>query len=156
MRQSWLFGQRGGKRDRGTRRGAVRCIVNEKLELIDQDVAKHMNAGGEFFQSRSEAHHYIHLEILRRAGRIRALPGLDHWRQVRFPLITVDPDGDKTKVADLILDFAYESHDGFVGGEALWVPRYEDVKPAGGHREDVYLLKRRWFEIQYGISIIEV
>ena len=61
------------------------------------------------------------------------------------------PDGLQENICTFVLDFAYEWLDGDV-----WLRRYEDVKPSGGHREDAYLLKKKWFEAQYGIKILEV
>jgi hypothetical protein len=63
----------------------------------------------------------------------------------------VRPDGLKEKICDLVLDFAYALND-----RGVWIDRYEDCKPSGGHREDAYLLKRKWFEAQYGLRIDEV
>lgn len=137
--------------DRGTRRGAKRCIVTDDLQLIDQPVAKAAGVKGVFFQSRKEAKFYIGFEQVRRAGRIRPLPGRDRWRQVPFQLTTTNPEGLRVNVAKLVLDFAYELLDG-----GVWVACYQDVKPTGGHREDLYLLKKAWFEAQYGISIVEL
>lgn len=146
--------------DRGSRSGAKRCIVNDDLQLIDHATAKAAGIKGVFFQSRKEAKYYIGLEVIRRVGRIRPLPGQEKWRQVRFPLFAIRPDGLKETIAHLVLDFAYEALGGSIerDGERVnvWVPRYEDVKPSGGHREDAYLLKKKWFEAQYGIQIVEV
>lgn len=138
-------------RDRGSRRGAKRCIVTDALELIDHHTAKAAGLKGAFFQSRKEAKHYIYLEMARRAGRVRPIAPNDKWRQVDFPLFAVSPDGLKVRVCVLRLDFAYE-----LWAAGAWERRYEDVKPTGGHREDTYLLKRKWFEAQYGITIAEV
>jgi hypothetical protein len=75
---------------------------------------------------------------------------------VRFPLFAVNPGGLKVKICELRLDFAYETIGGSVNGENVWITRYEDVKPTGGLREDAYLLKKKWFEAQYGITIVEL
>ncbi len=138
--------------DRGSRSGAKRCIVTDDLQLIDHSTAKAAGIKGQFFQSKHEAKLYIGLEVARRAGRLRPLPGKDRWRQVKFPLFAVRPDGLKEIVAHLVLDFSYEWKD---GGDR-WVAHYEDAKPSGGHREDVYLLKKRWWETQYGLRINEI
>lgn len=143
--------RRWGPTDRGSMRGAKRCIVNERLELLDHETAKAAGITGTFFQSKHEAKHYIALETIRRAGKLRQIDGLGAWRQVRFPLYAIRPDGLKEVVCKLVLDFAYSWLDGDV-----WRDRYEDVKPSGGHREDTYLLKKKWFETQYGIKILEV
>lgn len=148
--------------DRGSRRGAKRCIVDAAGNILDHATAKAAGVKGEFFQSRHEAKHYVALSVIHRLGHLRPIPGQDRWRQVRFPLYAVRPDGLKEKVCDLVLDFAYEQ----VGGSILdalkgtranvWVRHYEDCKPAGGLREDAWLLKKKWFRAQYGIEIAEV
>lgn len=147
--------------DRGSMRGAKRCIVDEHLNIIDHPTAKAAGIKGEFFQSRHEAKHYVSLEAIRRHGMIRPIPGQSKWRQVRFPLYAIRPDGLKEKIADLVLDFAYQQFNGsarafFEEGPQEWTTRYEDCKPAGGLREDAWILKKKWFEVQYGITIAEV
>lgn len=137
--------------DRGSRRGAQRCIVTEALAILDQPVAKAAGIKGVFFQSRKEAKHYVYLELARRGGKLRPIAPNDKWRQVVFPLLAVNADGLKQRITSLRLDFAYEL---LVGDR--WEARYEDVKPGGGFREDTYLLKRKWFEAQYGITIAEL
>jgi hypothetical protein len=171
--------------DRGSRRGAKRCIVTDELQLLDHAFAKQAGVKGVFFQSQKEAKFYITLEIQRRAGMIRPLHGQVKWRQVAFPLFAIRPDGLRQQIAKLVLDFAYERREReerrvpmlrdtpaeWVGEDsrassqashviqtepAVWVPHYQDVKPSGGHREDTYLLKKPWFEAQYGITIEEL
>lgn len=138
-------------RDRGSNRGAKRCIVTADLQLIDQTTAKQAGIQGVFFQSRKEAKFYIGFEQVRRAGRLRPLPGRDRWRQVPFPLFATNPAGLKVQITKLVLDFAYEIQDG-----DRWVACYQDVKPGGGHREDLYLMKKKWLEAQYGLEIVEL
>lgn len=145
--------------DRGSRRGAKRCVVTEELQLLDHAFAKGAGVKGVFFQSQKEAKFYIQLEIQRRAGMIRPLFGQTKWRQVAFPLFAIRPDGLRQQIAKLVLDFAYERKVGYQtcgGTEATWQACYQDVKPSGGHREDTYLLKKPWFEAQYGITIEEL
>jgi hypothetical protein len=138
--------------DRGSRRGAARCIVTADLQLLDHAVAKDAGIEGTFFQSRKEAKFFIATTIQMRAGLVRPIAEGAKWRQVRFPLFAVRPDGLKEKVCDLVLDFVYLRNDGVAG----WTEHYIDVKPSGGHREDQYLLKRKWFEAQTGLTIEEV
>jgi hypothetical protein len=149
--------------DRGSLRGARRCIVDADLNIIDHDVAKAARITGVFFQSRHEAKHYVALEAIAKHGMLKPLPGQSRWRQVRFPLFAIRPDGLKEKVCDLVLDFAYllpkhTAKEIFERGLSVdaWEARYEDCKPAGGLREDAWLLKKKWFEVQYGITIAEV
>lgn len=141
--------------DRGSRRGAKRCIVTPELQIIDHATAKQAGLTGVFFQSMKEAKFYIQLEIQFRAGVIRPIPGQDRWRQVKFPLMTTTPDGLKVIIAHLILDFVYERHVKW-HPEPSWTRHYQDVKPGGGFREDTYILKKPWFEAQYGVAIEEL
>jgi len=142
-------------RDRGSRRGARRCIVTDDLQILDHSTAKAASIKGKFFQSRKEAKVYTLLARRFQAGRIRLIPGLDRWSQVHFPLYALRADGLKAKVCDLVLDFAYEEPEPR-GDHVVWVRRYDDVKPGGGLREDTYRLKKKWFEIQYGVAIREM
>lgn len=132
--------------------GAKRCIVTPELQLLDHAFAKQSGITGEFFQSRKEAKFYIQFEIHARAGIIRPLPGQKKWRQVRFPLLAIRPDGLKEKVADLVLDFAFERR---AAGDT-WEACYQDVKPKGARLEGLYLLKKKIFQAQYGFEIVEL
>lgn len=159
--------------DRGSRLlGAKRCIVTPDLQLLDHAFAKNAGVTGEFFQSRKEAKFYIQLEIQFRAGLIRPLPDKPKWRQVRFPLLALRADGLKEKVADLVLDFAFErkghrpvttlfddEHGSLAAGThnvEVWTPHYQDVKPKGARLEGLYLLKKKIFQAQYGVLIEEL
>lgn len=142
--------------DRGSRRGAKRCIVTEEGHILDHAMAKERGIQGDFFQSRKEAKFFLERRIWFRAGLIRPLPGKDRWRQVPFDLYAIRPDGLKERICKLVLDFAYQRSDGRIAAPSGWVSIYEDVKPGGGLREDAYLLKRKWFEAQYGVAIEEL
>jgi hypothetical protein len=154
----------GAPRDRGSIRGAKRCIVDELFNIYDHAVAKASNIKGEFFQSRKEAKRYIYLATCARASMIRPAAkyrgrGNVPWKQVPFALHTTTPAGLKVKVCDIIIDYVYEMVGGSVERdgkrENVWVLVVEDVKPSGGHREDAYLLKKKWFEAEYGLTINE-
>lgn len=142
--------------DRGTRRGAKRCVVDELFNIYDSHVAKAAGIKGSSFQSRKEAKRYIALSGGMKAGMIRPSVRFGpKWSQVRMPLHTRNHEGLIEQVCVYVADFVYEQIGGSVRGENLWVLVIEDVKPSGGHREDVYLLKKRWFEIEYGLKINE-
>ena len=140
--------------DRGTGRGAKRCIVDRQFNILDYAIAKSAGIVGDHFQSRSEAKRYVYLSTMMKAGGIRPDPDYGgKWRQCPFALMTRNRDGLMVVVAKLVLDFVYQVKE--AGEPERWTTIYEDVKPAGGHREDTYLLKKRWFEAQTGNSITE-
>ena len=94
-------------------------------------------------------------------------------RQVRFPLQTRRPDGLLETVCTYVADFVYDEPvpvdapgaGGFCLGDThKWVEVVEDTKPGGfkmkagkrvPFREEVYELKRKWFQAQYGKAIRE-
>lgn len=129
--------------DRGSRRGAKRVIVTADGQIIEQALAKAEGIKGAFFQSKREALQWLaHTERAAR-GEISQLR-----RQVHFALQTRNPQGLMETVSTYIADIVY------VDGNGKQV--VVDVKPSGGHREDLYLLKRKWFRAQYGLEILEV
>jgi len=95
---------------------------------------------GHWFASKREARRYTELLLLESAGEIR-----DIELQPTFPLMTPTPDGSLVSTAKYVADFRYRD----IPSGATVV---EDVK---GVRTQVYKLKRRWVEAQYGITIIE-
>ena len=95
---------------------------------------------GHWFASKAEARRYTELLLLESAGEIR-----DIELQPTFPLMTPTPDGSLVSTAKYVADFRYRD----IPSGATVV---EDVK---GVRTQVYKLKRRWVEAQYGITIIE-
>jgi hypothetical protein len=135
--------------DRGRRQGARWVFVTPEGGLVEYDLAKTIGVDGRgwiLFRSRKEAKRWIALRAEAEFGTIRNLR-----RQVDFPLFAVRPDGAKEKACSYRADFVYERN---VPGTAESVV-VEDSKPGGGLREDVYKLKKRWFEIQYGRPILE-
>ena len=143
-----------GKMDRGTRRGAKRVIVTADFQMIDHALAKANGIEGTFCQSGSEGKRWIALNMLQRAGHVRNLR-----RQVTYPLHVVNPDGMKVKIASWRADHCYDERSaqnvGETGEAWGWEPIVEDVKPSGGHREDLYLRNKKHVECEYGIVIRE-
>lgn len=96
---------------------------------------------GFVFDSKREAALYTSLKALERAGTIRSLE-----RQVRFPLNALERTSLKeTKVCFYVADFVCQDLDGRTC-----------VYDAKGMKTAMYRLKKRWFELQYGLRIIEV
>lgn len=135
-----------GAGDRGSRRGARRVVVTEDRQVIEHALAKNTGTKGVHFQSRREALRYVGLLGEQDRGLVRNLT-----RQVRFALQCTNAAGLKETVTTYIADFVYEVQD----THCNWHSVVEDVKPRGGHREDAYLLKKKWFEAQYGRRILE-
>lgn len=143
-----------GGADRGTARGAKRYIVTPDFQMIDHALAKQHKIDGIFFQSGSEAKRWVGLNTLARAGLVRYLE-----RQVRYDLHVTRRDGLKVKIGSWKCDFRYEErvaqNVGETGEAWGWEWVVEDVKPSGGHREDLYLWKKAHVEAEYGITIRE-
>jgi hypothetical protein len=95
------------------------------------------------FRSKAEAHRYGELKLLEKAGRIRHLE-----LQPAFPLTA-----HGRKLATYVADFSYEKPQIAEGGVVLWTRIIEDVK---GMLTPMYRLKKKWAELQYGITITEV
>ncbi len=108
------------------------------------------------FDSKREAHRYQELKLMQHAGQIRSL----RW-QPRYTLFALTIDradlrdanaGNVTLrrqvVCEYVGDFDYVCADGVVV--------VEDVKSPATRRKEVYRLKRKLFEAQYGIRIVEV
>jgi len=97
--------------------------------------------GGHWFASKREAHRYTELLLLESAGEIT-----DIELQPAYRLMSPTPDGSLVSTATYVADFRYVD---ISTGETV----VEDVK---GVRTQVYTLKKRWVEAQYGITIKEV
>ena len=121
--------------------------------------AKPVTVDGIRFHSTKEAARYGELKLLLKAGDARQLR-----LQPRYALIplTGDPRGLRDvnaatwtmkvlPVAYYVADFEYEESDRGYGG-IKWSLVVEDSK---GVKTEVYKLKKRWFEAQYGIRIRE-
>lgn len=142
-------------RDRGSRQGAKWYVVTDDLNLYVKKLADEHGIKGTLFRSGKEAKRWISLRGQESAGIIRGLR-----RQVRYPLCTVRQDGLIATVCNYVADFVYEEQPA-AGG---WVEVVEDTKPGGTmmkkgkarpFREEIYLLKRKWFAAQYGREIRE-
>lgn len=111
------------------------------------------------FASKKEARRYGELKLLERTGEIRKLR-----RQPRYALCSLVIEGADVRdlhagtptprrrvVCEYVADFEFEERrDGHPEG---WRVVVEDAK---GMRTDVYRLKSKWFEAQYGVTIREV
>lgn len=148
------FGNRRFGTDRGSIRGAKRYIVTADFQMLDHALAKANKIEGTFFQSGAEAKRWIGLNMLLRAGHVRNLR-----RQVPFHLHVTRPDGLKETIGKWTADFVYEEQQAHNVGETgdawRWVEVVEDVKPSGGHREDLYCWKKKHVECEFGIVISE-
>jgi hypothetical protein len=146
-------------RDRGSRQGAKWYIVTDDSTLYVKKLADEHGIKGTLFRSGKEARRWIVLLGQAQAGIIRNLR-----RQVRFPLVTVRPDGLIETVCNYVADFVYEETWTDENAGPLWREVVEDTKPGGSmmkagkkkpFREEIYLLKRKWFAAQYGREIRE-
>jgi hypothetical protein len=97
------------------------------------------------FASKKEAARYGELKLLEKAGEVKELT-----LQPRFPLFSPGRGNGgpyaRVHICDYVADFRYRE-----GPSGLLV--IEDVK---GVKTAVYRLKKKWFEAQYGIEILEV
>lgn len=132
--------------------------------LYTYALAKEHRIGGIVFRSGKEAKRWLSLLESQDAGRVR---NLRRGKEARFSLQTRNPAGLMVHVAFYIADFVYEElteRANPVQALVFWEPVVEDTKPSGfkrkngkqvPFREDTYLLKRAWFEAQYGQKIRE-
>jgi hypothetical protein len=144
-------------RDRGSRRGAKWFIVADRT-LYAYRLARDHGIDGIVFRSGKEAKRWLFLLHQQDAGTIRYLR---RGKPVAFALQTRNPLGLTVTVCTYIPDAVYEEP----SEPDCWRLVVEDTKPSGmmmrhgkrvPFREDTYLLKRQWFEAQYGIKIREV
>ena len=109
------------------------------------------------FDSAKEARRWTELLMLAKAGDVRNLQ-----RQYNFALCAPVIEGGfkdintgqivgRRVIGTYRADFVYEQSDRGYGG-IVWRFVVEDVK---GVRTDMYLWKKRHFEAQYGITILE-
>jgi len=93
------------------------------------------------FDSKREAEVYRYLKALERTGTIRALE-----RQVKFPLNALRASSlEQERVCHYIADFVCQDLEGRTC-----------VYDAKGVKTAMYRLKKKWFELQYGLRIIEL
>lgn len=149
------------KLDRGQRQGARWHVVDaDRRALYTRELAQQHGITGELFQSKKEAKVYI-ARLEQQANKV--IRNLRRGKKERIQLHTTNADGLKVKVTSYEPDFLYEEQIGRPGGDeaiaeafgevpVLWTPVVEDVK---GWRQDIYKLKKRWVEAEYGIVIRE-
>lgn len=90
------------------------------------------------FDSKFEAEHYAQLALLQKGGQIAHLV-----LQPEYPLIQ-----NGVVVARIRLDFAYD--------DLRTTPPSPAIVDVKGTRTRVYRLKKKMFEAQYGVTILEV
>jgi len=121
------------------------CEVHHRAQMVDGKFqAPHhcIGCGGmvfDRFDSTSEANRWAALRLQEKAGMISNLR-----RQVRFPLMTIAPNGMQIKVADFIADYVYVRD----GEEVV-----EDRKPRAGI-DPTSALKLRWMAAQMGREVL--
>lgn len=93
---------------------------------------------GRTFASKREADHAATLEMMRLASD-PAKCAVKVEYQVRFPIHV-----NGVKVCSYVADFVVHFHDG-----------HREVHDAKGFRTDVYKLKKKMFEAEYGEPILE-
>lgn len=101
--------------------------------------AERTEVGGIVFASRREAARYEALLTEQKSG---AITGLEV--QPQYPLSVVQPSGVTVVIGRYIADFRYQRDGRMV------------VEDAKGMRTEVYRLKKKIVEAQYGIEIVEV
>lgn len=115
------------------------------------------------FDSKREAQRYRELKLQQHAGQIRDLRWQPHYTLFALTLEGADLHnanaGDislrRQPVCEYIADFEYLAAS--VGVEAVtWSLVVEDVKSPATRKKDVYRLKRKLFEAQYGVEIREI
>lgn len=122
--------------------------------------ARRTEVDGIPFASKREAGRYQVLKARMAAGDVRRLKCQP--RYALYPLVLLgadvknanagEPSNRRVLIAEYVADFEYEESDRGYGG-ITWALVVEDVK---GVRTDLYKLKKRWFEAQYGMTIREV
>jgi hypothetical protein len=126
---------RGVGLERTRRTGTV-----EKLTLAR--LAELVGIEGEHFRSRKEASRWIELRQLQAGGVVRALR-----RNPRFLLHTVSPEGLKVAISEYTGDFAYDEAAPLV---EQWTLIIEECK---GFPMPDWLLRKKWVEAEYGITL---
>ena len=93
------------------------------------------------FDSKKEANYYVGLKARAHNGEIT-----DLRTQVSFPLFCPAPGGLTAIVAHYVADFVYVERG---------VRHVVDIKGGKACRTQVYLLKRKWLELQDSIVVEE-
>jgi hypothetical protein len=129
------------KLSRGDRMHAKPAIVDAQMNVIEKIQADAFGVKGEYFHSKKEAGRWVLLSQYQTRGLIGGLR-----RQVRIPLSTRSPGGERVVIGVYVADFMYTDS----GKQVV-----EDVKGMM-RREDLYLWKKRHVKAEYGWSILEV
>lgn len=112
---------------------------------------------GEKFDSKREAAYYQELLLREKAGEVRFIE-----RQITFHLCCPELDAmfrqapipKVVYVCDYVADFTFEEvAETLENGSRNWRHVVVDVK---GAKTPMYLLKKKWLELQSGIRILEV
>ena len=150
-------------KDRGSQRGAKWFVVADRT-LYTYALAKQHGIKGIVFRSGKEAKRWISLNQEQQFGLVK---NLRRGKDARFSLQARNPEGLMVHVCYYIADFVYDAivtTSGTTSASHEWREVVEDTKPSGftrkhgkklPFREDTYLLKKKWFEAQYGRVIRE-
>lgn len=103
--------------------------------------ARKTEVDGIVFDSQAEAHRWVQLNLLLRAGHIRNLQ-----RQVKYPLEVTTAEGPPRRIGSYYADFVYWDN-------AKGCTVVEDTK---GFKTPLYRWKKKHVEAQYGLEITEV
>lgn len=95
------------------------------------------------FDSKWEGQRYRELLLRERMNLIH-----DLQVHVAFGLHVYSPEHKPVRIASLVVDFVYWTDDDQM--------RCEDTKSAPTRKKESYRLKRKMFEAEYGVEIIEV
>lgn len=145
-------------------------VTAEQLKGMGRKVEKRAKYGsvktvidGITFDSKRESQRYHELKLQQQAGHIRGL----RW-QPRYTLCALVVDGadlsnvnegaivnTRRPVCDYIADFEYEQPHPRMP-TTYWMKVVEDVKSPATRKKEVYRLKRKLFEAQYGLAITEI
>jgi hypothetical protein len=123
----------------------ARVPYDARLEVPSPKPAKYHNVkvqiDGMTFDSKKEAARWQELQLMEKAGVIA-----DLQPQPQYELHTVTPTGERAKVGIYKPDFRYTE-----AGQT----RIEDVK-ANVTKTEAYRLRKRIFEAEYGLAIVEI
>lgn len=100
------------------------------------------------YDSQAEFGRAQELKLARNSGLIT-----DLQFQVPFALHAISPDGKKVHLYKYVSDFTYYIPPSRSAPDAKPVYIVEDVKPKGGLVTDVFMMKKKHFEAEYGIDI---
>lgn len=137
------------------------ALLNRRKPSMSPPKSKYRNQkvviNGEKFSSKKEAAFYQELKLREQAGDVRNIE-----RQVSFALCCPELDMDfrlatiprVNYVSSYVADFTFEEYAGNGSTHVNWVTVVADVK--GGKNTPMFALKRKWLELQSGISIREV